>query len=240
MILIDGVARGFGDQMVLRDLSLRVEPGERLVLHGPNGAGKTTLLRCILGTLVPDAGSVVVGGHPAGSVAARALVGASLSQERSFYMRLTGFENLLLCARVRTTADELGQVTKRRADRCSTGQLQQLAFARALVGDPDAILLEGRLRDEAQEVLQLPGIAACGDGGGRGPLARGGRAHADRRGRRPAEHTGGGGRVRHAHAARLLLQSRRGQGSPRRGVSRARAHGAGVAARLPAATRPPP
>ena len=165
VIRIDGLARGFGDQMVLRDLSLNIERGERLVLHGPNGAGKTTLLRCVLGTLLPDAGSVEVAGHVAGSVAARALVGASLSQERSFYMRLTGFENLLLYARVRglskrtaaahirAIADELGleQMTKRRADRCSTGQLQQLAFARALVGEPGAILLDEPTRslDEA-------------------------------------------------------------------------------------------
>jgi ABC-type multidrug transport system ATPase subunit len=165
VIRIDGLARGFDDQMVLRDFSLSVDPGERLLLHGPNGAVKTTLLRCILGTLVPDAGSVMIAGHAAGSVAARALVGASLSQERSFYMRLTGFENLLLyarvrglskraaAARVRTVADELelGQMTKRRADRCSTGQLQQLAFARTLVGEPGAILLDEPTRslDEA-------------------------------------------------------------------------------------------
>lgn len=156
MIEIDGLCRGFGGQPVLRDVSLHVAAGERAALRGRNGAGKTTLLRCVLGTLLPDAGSVTVAGHEAGSVAARALVGASLSQERSFYLRLSGFENLLLYARLRglpkraaaarvgSLADELelGHVVSRRADRCSTGQLQQLAFARALVGDPAVILLD--------------------------------------------------------------------------------------------------
>jgi len=156
MIEVDGLTRRFGDQVVLRDLSLRVEPGERVALAGPNGAGKTTLLRCILGTLLPTSGTVTVAGHPAGSVAARALVGTSLSQERSFYMRLTGHENLLLharlrglgkrsaAARVRELVRELDveKIAARRADRCSTGQLQQLAFARGLVGAPRVILLD--------------------------------------------------------------------------------------------------
>jgi ABC-type multidrug transport system ATPase subunit len=156
VIRIDSLSRGFGGQPVLRDLTLHVGAGERLALRGPNGAGKTTLLRCLLGTLLPDAGTVTVAGHEAGSVAARALVGASLSQERSFYLRLNGFENLLLYARLRglsrraaaarvhevTHELELSSIAARRADRCSTGQLQQLAFARALVGDPAVILLD--------------------------------------------------------------------------------------------------
>jgi ABC-type multidrug transport system ATPase subunit len=165
VIRIDGLTRGFGDQPVLSDLSLHVAAGERLALRGPNGAGKTTLLRCVLGTLLPHGGSVTVAGHEAGSVAARALVGASLSQDRSFYLRLSGFENLLLYARLRGLSKgtaaarvdavahelELAQVASRRADRCSTGQLQQLALARALVGDPAVLLLDEPTRslDEA-------------------------------------------------------------------------------------------
>src|SRR5699024_8879795 len=84
------------------------------------------------------------------------LTGASLSQERSFYLRLSGRENLLLFARlnglgkraagkrVDELADELelSDLVAQRADRCSSGQLQQLAFARALVGDPELVLLD--------------------------------------------------------------------------------------------------
>lgn len=165
MIAVESLTRGFPGHPVLERVSLRVEPGERLVLHGPNGSGKTTLLRTVLGTLEPEAGTVTVGGHPVGSLAARRLVGASLSQERSFYMRLTGRENLLLYARlrglgkrkaaahVRRLSEELAldRVVSRRTDRCSTGQLQLLAFARALVGESPVLLLDEPTRslDEA-------------------------------------------------------------------------------------------
>ena len=156
MISADALTRRFGDRDVLHDLDLRVGAGERVALRGPNGSGKTTLLRCVLGTLAPTSGSITVGAHAAGSIEARRLTGASLSQERSFYLRLTGRENLLLFARLRgasksaaaveveVTVDELelGAIAAQRADRCSSGQLQQLAFARALLADPQALLLD--------------------------------------------------------------------------------------------------
>lgn len=170
MIVVDNVVRRFGDRTVLDGVSLRVDPGERVVLRGPNGCGKTTLLRCILGTLTPDAGTATVAGHAAGSVAAQRSVGASLSQERSFYLRLSGHENLLLFARlrglrrrpaaalVRAVVEELEleEIASRRADLCSTGQLQQLALARALLGDPPALLLDESTRsldEQARERL---------------------------------------------------------------------------------------
>jgi ABC-type multidrug transport system ATPase subunit len=156
VIAIDSLTRGFPGHPVLHELTLHVSPGERLALRGPNGCGKTTLLRTVLGTLEPEHGSVTVGPYTAGTVEARRLVGASLSQERSFYMRLRGRENLYLYARLRglsrraamTRVGELAKelelvdVVERRADRCSTGQLQMLAFARALVGEPPVLLLD--------------------------------------------------------------------------------------------------
>ncbi len=180
MIEIESLTRGFGDQVVLRDLSLHVEPGERLALVGPNGAGKSTLLRCILGTLLPDSGIITIAGHVAGSLAARTLVGTSLSQERSFYMRLTGRENLLLYARLRGLGKRpagvrvsevveelaLGPIAARRADRCSTGQLQQLALARSLLGNPSVILL-----DESTRSLDSDARGRLWDALGRRPVA---------------------------------------------------------------------
>jgi ABC-2 type transport system ATP-binding protein len=153
---IRGLTRAFASAVVLSDLDLDVARGERIALRGPNGSGKTTLLRCVAGTLAPTAGEVTVGGHPAGTRPARALLGASLSQERSFYLRLTGRENLRFFARVRGLAGgraeaavsaveeelELADIAARRVDRCSTGMVQQLAFARALLGDPQLLLLD--------------------------------------------------------------------------------------------------
>ena len=152
VIAVAHLTRSFDANTVLDDLSLEAAPGARLALRGPNGSGKTTLLRCILGTVAPSAGSVTVGGHPAGSLEARKLIGASLAQERSFYLRLTGRQNLAFFARLRglTARDvdavveelELAEIAAQRADRCSTGMLQQLAFARALLGDPPVLLLD--------------------------------------------------------------------------------------------------
>ena len=156
MITIAGLTRRFGGMTVLDGLSLSVSRGERVALLGPNGSGKSTLLRCVLGTVTPTAGTVTVDGHPAGTFPARSSIGVSLAQERSFYLRLSGRENLILFARLRglsrraaslradeiTAELELADVAARRADRCSTGQLQQLAFARALLGSPPVLLLD--------------------------------------------------------------------------------------------------
>jgi ABC-type multidrug transport system ATPase subunit len=156
VLRIESLHRRFGSRIVLDGLDLEATSGERVAILGPNGSGKTTLLRCIAGTLAATAGSIRVAGHSAGSIEARQLTGASLSQERSFYLRLSGRENLLLFARLnglgKRAAEarvdelaeelELGELLAQRADRCSSGQLQQLAFARALVGDPALVLLD--------------------------------------------------------------------------------------------------
>ena len=156
ILTIDAVTRRFGDRVVLADLTLAVAPGERVALRGANGAGKTTLLRCIAGTLEVSSGSIRVAGHAAGSLAARRAIGLSLSQERSFYMRLSGAENLRLLAgvrglsrraaraRVSELVDELGlaEIAAQRCDKCSSGQLQQLALARALLQEPALLLLD--------------------------------------------------------------------------------------------------
>ena len=102
------------------------------------------------------AGSVQIAGYRAGDMSARRLVGASLSQERSFYLRLSGRTNLLFFARMRyddrregvRSVDalieelELADIAAQRVDRCSTGMVQQLALARALLGDPVVLLLD--------------------------------------------------------------------------------------------------
>jgi ABC-2 type transport system ATP-binding protein len=77
MLEVHGLAKRYGDVLALRDLSVRVEEGECLVLLGRNGAGKTTALRCMAGVLLPSAGTVRVDGIDAADDPAgvRALVG---------------------------------------------------------------------------------------------------------------------------------------------------------------------
>ncbi len=165
---IEELGRRFGDREVIESLSLELRVGGRVALRGPNGSGKTTVLRCVAGTVTPTRGYISVAGFPAGSVAARRLVGASLSQERSFYLRLTGHVNLLSFARMRWDSElqavgqvqalehELGiaQFASKRAETYSAGMLQQLAVARALLGEPTLLLLDEPTRSLDEEAVK--------------------------------------------------------------------------------------
>jgi ABC-type multidrug transport system ATPase subunit len=164
MLELTTVTRSFAGRRVLGPVDLDLRAGERLALTGPNGSGKSTLLRCIGGTVAPTTGTITIDGARAGTRAARHRVGTSFSQERSFYLRLTGRENLRTFAclrepvsharrRVEELVSELGleEIAAMRVDRCSTGMVQQLAFARALLGAPGLLLLDEPTRslDEA-------------------------------------------------------------------------------------------
>jgi ABC-2 type transport system ATP-binding protein len=163
-----GLTRRFGAVEALPPIDIELDRGARLALRGPNGSGKTTLLRCLAGTLIPSAGEAWIGTHPAGSLAARERLGASLAVERSFYLRLTGRANLLLFARLRHRSAgaarrqvdalieelELEEIAGRRLDACSTGMVQQVAFARALLGDPQLLLLDEPTRSLDRDAVE--------------------------------------------------------------------------------------
>lgn len=153
---VRGFGRRFGEHEVIANLDFSLAAGERLAVTGANGSGKTTLLRCISGTLAPSEGSVLIGSYEASSLEARRRTGTSLSQERSFYLRLTGRDNLLFFSRLRHKRErearravdaiieelELAEIAAEVTSRCSTGMIQQLAFGRALLGDPDLLVLD--------------------------------------------------------------------------------------------------
>ncbi len=168
VLKVEALGRRFGDHEVVRSLDLMLEAGQRVALCGPNGSGKTTVLRCIAGTLTPTGGRISVGGHAAGTIEARRLLGASFSQERSFYLRLSGRENLVFFARLRLPGKrdaerrvqaleeelELEDISRERVDRCSTGMIQQLAFARALLGEPSLLLLDEATRSLDHDAVE--------------------------------------------------------------------------------------
>lgn len=170
LLAVTDLTRSFADRTIVGPLDLRLGPGDRVALLGPNGSGKTTVLRCVSGALLPTRGEVRVAGHRAGSANAKRLVGASLSQERSFYLRLTGRENLRFFASLRHSRRaeaaeqvsaierelEIGGITANRMDRCSTGMLQQVSFARALLGSPRLLVLDEPTRSlDADAVERL-------------------------------------------------------------------------------------
>lgn len=144
--------RCFKSVVALDGVSLVVRPGEIHALLGPNGAGKTTLLRVLTGLVEPDSGSVRVAGADA-SRASRALrtrVGLVPSGDRSFYLRISGLENLVFFgrmygmgrkaalehARVALEQVELTDAARRPVGEYSHGMQKRLGVARALLPDP--------------------------------------------------------------------------------------------------------
>ncbi|HET8652913.1 MAG TPA: ABC transporter ATP-binding protein [Gaiellaceae bacterium] len=146
MISGRGVGRRFGERLVLSDVDVDVERGDFLLVTGPNGSGKTTLLRLVAGLLAPTAGTLEV-------AADRGRIGF-LGHEPLLYRELTALENLDLYGRlyrVRERRERTGMLLERfglwdaRAEQVSTysrGMVQRLALCRALLHDPDLLLLD--------------------------------------------------------------------------------------------------
>jgi len=154
LIKLDGIGVRFGRLTVLRDVSLRVDPGEGIGIVGPNGSGKSTLLRVLATLLRPTEGKGTVLGAPLGrepSPAIRrrmALLGhlpalygeLTLEENLEFVARLAGIAN----ARVKRSLEKvgLGGAMDRRADHSSHGMLRRVEFARVLMTRPDLLLLD--------------------------------------------------------------------------------------------------
>ncbi|MFQ5932647.1 MAG: ABC transporter ATP-binding protein [Nitrospiraceae bacterium] len=141
----------------LRGLDLTVGRGEILGLLGTNGAGKTTLLKVLATLILPTAGRVTVEGYDVAHDANRvkAMIGLGTSEERSFYWRLTGRQNLEFFAafqglsshaardRIEQLREQLGlEVLDRQFAVYSTGMRHRLAIARALLRQPQILLLD--------------------------------------------------------------------------------------------------
>ncbi|HOX19481.1 MAG TPA: heme ABC exporter ATP-binding protein CcmA [Gemmatimonadales bacterium] len=150
-----GLVRAFGALQVLRGVDLDVRAGEMLAVAGPNGAGKTTLLRLLAGLMRPSAGEVRIRGQrpTRDDPGPRRAIGL-LSHHTFLYDDLTPAENLHFTARLygltdpagatRAALEEVGLTA--RADtpvrHLSRGLLQRAAIARALLHQPDILLLD--------------------------------------------------------------------------------------------------
>ncbi len=177
-ILAEGLAKSFrrpggllGGRGVpvhaIRDIDLALPRGALLGILGPNGAGKTTFLKLLATLLLPDAGRLLVDGRDCVREGrhVRARVGLVTGDERSFYWRLTGRQNLAFFgalhdldgarsrARIAELAGALGleAVLDARVDGYSTGMRQRLAVARGLLHDPSVLLLDEPTRSLDQE-----------------------------------------------------------------------------------------
>jgi heme exporter protein A len=150
---LEGLTRRYGEREALDGVSLSLQTGQTLVVLGPNGAGKTTLLRVLATLLRPHAGEVRVLGHklPSEAWAVRGRVGL-LGHEPLLYRELTARENLRFHARLHRVGMErveelleaVGMATRAEEPvrTLSRGMVQRVATARALLHDPELLLLD--------------------------------------------------------------------------------------------------
>jgi ABC-2 type transport system ATP-binding protein len=157
------LTRRFGETVALDGISLSVMPGEVHALLGPNGAGKTVTLRTLTGLLAPSSGTVRVMGIDValGRRSSSLVLGFVPAGDRTFYMRLSGLENLVFFARLyglraaeaRSRALEvLDQVgLGSRADApigtYSHGMQKRLSLARGLLTNPSVLLVDEATHD---------------------------------------------------------------------------------------------
>jgi heme ABC exporter ATP-binding subunit CcmA len=150
-----GLKKSYGLKPILRGIDFALQQGQRMALLGANGAGKTTILRILAGLSRPSAGIVRVTGIDLlrDTQRVRQRVGL-VAHQPYLYDELTVVENLLFFARlyaveraqerVRELVERLG-LEKRARERVSSlsrGQVQRVAWARALVHDPHLLLLD--------------------------------------------------------------------------------------------------
>ena len=155
LIDVEDLSVRYGANMVLRHVSLSVQPGEIVTIVGPNGSGKTSLFRAIIGATDPAAGRVQLRpGLRIGYVPQRLHIDPTLPITVERFMRLTGKVTRKDCA---TALDAAGvpDLLKRQMSQLSGGQFQRVLLARALINRPEILLL-----DEATQGLDQPGSAA--------------------------------------------------------------------------------
>lgn len=153
----------YGGSRILRDMSLQVPSGSIVAVMGRNGVGKTTLLKAIMGLLTPSKGRVFFAGEDVTALTADKRTRRGLGyvpQGREIFPQLTVRENLAIglqaCGGRGEVPEEvlalfpvLADMQERLGGNLSGGQQQQLAIARALVGQPKVLML-----DEPTEGIQ--------------------------------------------------------------------------------------
>jgi len=164
MLELAGVRSGYGDTPILHDIDLTVDHGEVVGVMGKNGVGKSTLVKTVVGLLSATAGQITIDGTDVTDRDAddRARMGVGyIPQGREVFPKLTVEENLRMGETINADSDDLlydevydyFSILEERASQqggtLSGGQQQMLAIGRALVGNPDLLVL-----DEPSEGIQ--------------------------------------------------------------------------------------
>jgi len=175
------IRAAYGQIEVVHGISLSVEEGHVLAVLGPNGAGKTTLVRVISGLLKPASGRVIIAGNDVTGVAGDALARAGvcvIQEGRGIFPRLTVAEHLRLAlpsrrggadllARVYEQFPRLEERQRQLAGTLSGGEQQMLALSRALIWNPQLLIIDELSTGLAPKVVeQLYGTVRAFAAGG--------------------------------------------------------------------------
>ena len=182
VLRLDGVSKLFGSILAVDGVSLEIERGEIFTLLGPSGCGKTTTLRLVAGLEQPDGGEITLRDRVVASVPRRTFVAphrrnlGMVFQSYAIWPHMTVFENVayplelrgvrraLVRERVAAVLELVGLagLETRAATLLSGGQMQRLALCRALVYEPDLLLLDepfsnldAKLREQMRVELKL-------------------------------------------------------------------------------------
>jgi len=182
VLRLDGVSKSYGTVQAVDGASLEVDRGEVFTLLGPSGCGKTTTLRLVAGLEDPDGGEITLRGRLVASVARRLFVPphkrnlGMVFQSYAIWPHMSVFENVAYPLKLRGVRGQamrdrvakvlelvgLGGLERRSATLLSGGQMQRLALCRALVYEPDLLLLDepfsnldAKLREQMRVELKL-------------------------------------------------------------------------------------
>jgi len=156
LLEVEGVVSGYTDIDILKGLSIHVDKKEIVSIIGPNGAGKSTLLKTIIGMLKPRDGRILFKGQQISDMAPEKIVVLGMGyvpQERNVFNSLTIMENLEMGAFLKQEMEPtrgeifrmfpiLEEKKDQRASTLSGGEVKMLAMSRALMSEPDVLLLD--------------------------------------------------------------------------------------------------
>ena len=156
IIEIKHLSKSFGDKSVLKDINLYINKGEFITLLGPSGCGKTTLLRMIAGFLQPDEGSILLGGKELAGTPPHLRPLNTVFQRYALFPHLDVYDNIAFGLKLKKVPQEeidkrvrrvlklvaMSDYEDRDVETLSGGQQQRIAIARAIVNQPEVLLLD--------------------------------------------------------------------------------------------------
>ena len=171
MLQINNVSKSFGNERVLKNLSLSLVPGRTLSILGRSGSGKTTLLKAIAGLITLDEGEIIWDGTLMNDVKPSEREMIYLYQESLLFPHFNVFQNIAFGLRIRNVDEQerehkvndmierlgLGGMAQKMPHQLSGGQKQRVSFGRALVVNPRLLLLDepfGNLDVTTRERMQ--------------------------------------------------------------------------------------